>query len=182
MSKIGKLPVNIPEGVKVDLKDSEISVTGPKGTLSRTLRKEVGVRLDGSSIVVTRSSDGRVHRSMHGLTRALIQNMVDGVTEGFIRTLEMVGVGYRAEMKGRLLELSLGFSHAVVFRPPEGITITVEHRENKIHVSGIDKQLVGQTAATIRSFRPPEPYKGKGIRYLDETVRRKAGKAAGGAK
>jgi large subunit ribosomal protein L6 len=179
MSKVGKMPVKIPKGIKIDVNDAGISVTGPKGTLSRPLRREVSVKVEDDSIVVSRASDQRFHRSLHGLTRALIQNMVTGVSEGFKRELEMVGIGYRAEMKGPVMELNVGYSHLILFRPPEGVSIEVMHRENKIVVSGIDKQLVGQTAAEIRSFRPPEPYKGKGIRYVGEMVRRKAGKAAG---
>jgi large subunit ribosomal protein L6 len=179
MSKVGKLPVKIPTGIKIDIDTAGISVTGPKGTLTQPLRNEINVKVEDDTVVVSRSSDQRFHRSLHGLTRALIQNMVTGVSEGFTRELEMVGIGYRAEMKGNVLELNLGYSHPVVFRPPEGVAIEVLHRENKIVVSGIDKQLVGQTAAKIRSFRPPEPYKGKGIRYFGETVRRKAGKTAG---
>ncbi|UCD93555.1 MAG: 50S ribosomal protein L6 [Candidatus Zixiibacteriota bacterium] len=179
MSKVGKLPVKIPKGIKVDIDETGISVAGPKGTLSQPLRSEINVRVEDDAVVVSRSSEQRFHRSLHGLTRALIQNMVTGVSEGFARELEMVGIGYRAEMKGKVLELNLGYSHPVVFRPPEGVAIEVLHRENKIVVTGIDKQLVGQTAAKIRSFRPPEPYKGKGIRYFGEVVRRKAGKAAG---
>lgn len=180
MSKVGKLPVIIPKGVKVDLGDSRISVNGPKGSLNRVLHEKVNVKIEGDSIVVTRPSDIKSHRSLHGLTRALIQNMVTGVTDGFTKTLELVGVGYRAEVKDKLLELNIGKSHPILLRPPEGISISVERKGNKILVSGIDKQLVGQTAATIRKFRPPEPYKGKGIKYIDEVIRRKAGKAAGG--
>jgi len=179
MSKIGKLPVNIPGGVKVDIKDSQINITGPKGVLSKNLHRDIIVKIDGDSIIVNRPSDNKLHRSLHGLTRALIHNMVTGVTDGYVKTLKMIGVGYRAEIKGKLLELRLGFSHPILFRAPEGIEISVNQKESTIQVSGTSKQLVGQTAATIRSFRPPEPYKGKGIRYIDEIVRRKAGKAAG---
>jgi large subunit ribosomal protein L6 len=179
MSKIGKLPVNIPVGVKVDLKDSQINITGPKGVFSQSLHRDIIVKIDGDSIIVARPSDNKLHRSLHGLTRALIQNMVTGVTDGYTKMLKIIGVGYRAEIKGKLLELRLGFSHPILFRAPEGIEIKVNPKENTIQVSGVSKQLVGQTAAAIRSFRPPEPYKGKGIRYIDEMVRRKAGKAAG---
>jgi len=181
MSKIGKLPVKIPSGVKVELKDSDINVTGPKGSLSRTLHKEINVAVENDSIVVTRPSDNRLHRSLHGLTRALIQNMVTGVTEGYTRTLIMVGIGYRAEMTGKLLTMYLGYSHPIVFRPPDGVNIEVRPKESKVIVTGIDKELVGSAAAQIRSFRPPEPYKGKGVKYEDEQIRRKAGKAAAGA-
>ncbi len=178
MSKIGKMPIPIPDGVKVDARDTEVTVTGPKGTLTQAKNKDIGIEIEDNQIIVTRPSDHRTHRSLHGLTRALIQNMVTGVTEGYTMTLEMVGIGYRAEAKGKVLELFLGYSHSIVFRPPEGVEFQVIPKESKIIVSGIDKQMVGQAAATIRGFRPPEPYKGKGIRYLGEQVRRKAGKAA----
>jgi large subunit ribosomal protein L6 len=179
MSKVGKLPVAIPKGVKVDLKDALINVTGPKGSLSQDLHKDIIVKIEDESIMVTRPSDNKLHRSLHGLTRILIRNMVAGVTDGYSKTLKMVGVGYRAEINGKLLILHLGFSHPILFRPPEGINIEANQKESTIMVSGIDKQMVGQAAATIRAFRPPEPYKGKGIRYIDEQVRRKAGKAVG---
>jgi len=179
MSKVGKLPVAIPKGVKVDLKDSHINVTGPKGTLEQDLHKDMIVKVEDESVVVTRPTDNKQHRSLHGLTRVLIQNMVTGVTEGYSITLQLVGVGYRSEKQGKLLVLHLGFSHPILFRPPEGVGIDVNPKENTITISGLDKQMVGQSAATIRKFRPPEPYKGKGIRYIDEQVRRKAGKAVG---
>ncbi len=179
MSKVGKLPVAIPKGVKVDLKDNRIDITGPKGTLSQDLHKDMIIKVEGEEIVVTRPSDNKQHRSLHGLTRVLIQNMVTGVTKGYSITLQLVGVGYRSEKQGKLLVLSLGFSHPILFRPPEGVEIDVNPKENTITVSGIDKQMVGQSAALIRRFRPPEPYKGKGVRYIDEQVRRKAGKAVG---
>ena len=179
MSKVGKLPVVIPKGVKVDLKKAQINVTGPKGTLSQELHKDMIVKVEGESVVVARPSDNKQHRSLHGLTRVLIQNMVVGVTDGYSKTLQLIGVGYRAELKGKLLMLYLGYSPPILFRPPEGIDIKVNPKENTITISGIDKQMVGQSAAMIRKFRPPEPYKGKGIRYIDEVVRRKAGKAVG---
>jgi large subunit ribosomal protein L6 len=179
MSKVGKLPVAIPKGVKVELKDNRIDVTGPKGTLSQDLHKDMIIKVEGEEIVVTRPSDNKQHRSLHGLTRVLIQNMVTGVTQGYSITLQLVGVGYRSEKQGKLLVLNLGFSHPILFRPPEGVEIDVNPKENTITVSGIDKQMVGQSAALIRRFRPPEPYKGKGVRYLNEQVRRKAGKAVG---
>jgi len=182
MSKVGRLPVKIPDGVKIDLQDSKIIASGPKGTLEQDIHKDIEVKVENGSIVVSRPTDNRLHRSLHGLTRALIQNMVTGVTSGFEKTLEMVGIGYRAELKGKLLELNLGYSHSILLRPPEGVDIQVVPKENKIKVLGIDKQLVGLTAAKIRSFKPPEPFKGKGVRYLNESVRRKAGKAAGGGK
>lgn len=179
MSKIGKLPVKIPEGVKIDLSDSAIAVSGPKGKLTQAIRKEINVNVEDDAVIVTRSSNQKFHKSLHGLTRALIQNMVTGVTEGFKIELQMVGIGYRAEMKGKVLELNVGYSHPVLLRPPEGISLEVLFKESKIIVTGADKQLVGQTAAAIRSVRPPEPFKGKGIKYVDEMIRRKAGKAAG---
>ena len=181
MSKIGKKPVIVPSGVKVDIKGAQIKITGPKGNLSRQIHKDMNVALENDKIVVTRPSDNKKHRSLHGLTRALIQNMVTGVTDGFKITLEINGIGYRAEMKGKLLELQLGFSHAIMFRAAEGVNLEVVPKINKIVVSGINKELVGAAAAEIRSLRPPEPYKGKGIKYDFETIRRKAGKAAVGA-
>jgi len=179
MSKIGKMPVKIPKGVKVQLSDGAIDVSGPNGKLNQAIHEAVEVKVAENEVVITRQTDQKLHRSLHGLTRALIQNMVTGVSEGFKIELEMIGVGYRAEMKGKVLELSLGFSHPIVLRAPEELKLEVFPKLNKIVVSGADKQLVGQTAAQIRSFRPPEPYKGKGIRYVGEMVRRKAGKAAG---
>jgi len=179
MSKIGKLPVKIPKGVKVALADAMIEVTGPKGKLTQPIHKDIGVKVENDSIIVTRPSDLKPHKSLHGLTRALIQNMMIGVTEGYTLELQIVGVGYRAELKGKLLELNLGYSHPIVLRPPDGILLNVIPKENRIIITGIDKQLVGQTTAAIRAFRPPEPYKGKGIKYVGEMIRRKAGKAAG---
>jgi large subunit ribosomal protein L6 len=179
MSKIGKLPVPIPKGVKVERKDNTLTATGPKGTLSVDIHPEMNVEIQEKEIVVTRPSDHRNHRSLHGLTRTLVNNLVSGVNEGYTRTLEIVGVGYRAEMKGSVLEVNVGYSHPIYLRPAEGIKIEVPPKDNKIIVSGADKQLVGMTAAEIRSFRPPEPYKGKGIKYIDEVIHRKAGKTAG---
>ncbi|UCD16250.1 MAG: 50S ribosomal protein L6 [Candidatus Zixiibacteriota bacterium] len=179
MSKIGKLPVVIPDGVKVAYQDSQITVTGPKGTLSLNVHPDMVIEIRDSQVVVTRPSDHREHRSLHGLTRSLIQNMVTGVTDGYKITLELVGIGYRAELKGPLLEVNVGYSHPLLMRPPDDISLEVLPKEGKIIVSGIDKQLVGMTAAKIRSFRPPEPYKGKGIKYSDEVIHRKAGKTAG---
>jgi len=182
MSKIGKMPVDIPGGVKVDLKEGRMTVKGPKGELCLDLHPAMNIDVQEQQVVVTRPSDHREHRSLHGLTRTLIQNMVTGVSSGFSKTLEMVGVGYRAEVKGPLLEVHVGYSHPLIMRPPDGVELQVIPKENKIIVSGIDKQLVGMTAAKIRSFRPPEPYKGKGIKYSDEQIRRKAGKTAGAGK
>ena len=176
MSRVGKLPVPVPEGVKIDLKDSHLKVTGPKGTLERDFDPCITVHVGEGEILVTRSTDQREHRAKHGLTRALINNMVLGTTQGFEKILEIQGVGYRASMQGKNLNLALGFSHPVTVEPPEGIELTVEGT-NVIKVTGIDKQQVGQVAAQIRAWRKPEPYKGKGIRYRNEYVRRKAGKA-----
>lgn len=180
MSKVGKLPVPVPDGVKLEMKDGSLKATGPKGTLTVNCHPEMNVELKDNEIVVTRPSDHRTHRSLHGLTRTLINNAIVGVNEGYTKTLEIIGVGYRAEMKGALLEVNVGYSHPIYLRPADGINIEVPKKENKIIISGVDKQLVGMTAAQIRSFRPPEPYKGKGIKYIDEVIRRKAGKAAGG--
>ena len=179
MSKIGRLPIKIPAGVKVEIKNSTISITGPKGTLTHNGHPDIGVKFEEDIITVSRPSDQRLHRALHGLTRALLNNMVVGVTQGYEKILEMVGVGYRAELNGKLLILNLGYSHPIVMRPPDGVAIKVEPKENKIFVSGIDKQLVGMTASQIRRMRPPEPYKGKGIKYSYEIIHRKAGKTAG---
>ena len=179
MSRIGKMPVTIPAKTKVDLAGHKITVTGPKGSLSRELHHEMTTKLDGSHVTVTRPTDLKRHKALHGLTRALIQNMVLGVSEGYTKQLQIIGVGFRAETKSKALVLYLGYSHPIIFVPPTGVTTTVEPKENKITVEGIDKELVGQTAAKIRSFRKPEPYKGKGILYVGELVRQKAGKTAG---
>ncbi len=176
MSRIGKAPIAVPSGVTVTLDGQSISVKGPKGELSRTYSELISVRQDGEELVVERSGDDRDSRAQHGLVRSLIQNMVTGVTQGFQKDLEIVGVGYRAQAKGQGLELSLGFSHPVVVDAPDGISFNVP-QPTRIEVHGIDKQLVGQVAANIREWRKPEPYKGKGVRYADEHVRRKAGKA-----
>ena len=176
MSRIGKAPIAVPSGVTVTLDGQSISVKGPKGELSRTYSELISVRQDGEELVVERSGDDRDARAQHGLVRSLIQNMVTGVTQGFQKDLEIVGVGYRAQAKGQGLELSLGFSHPVVVDAPDGISFNVP-APTRIEVHGIDKQLVGQVAANIREWRKPEPYKGKGVRYADEHVRRKAGKA-----
>ncbi len=179
MSRVGKAPVVVPDKTNVEINGSHIKVTGPKGTLERDIHPDITAALDGSQIVVTRPSDQKKHRALHGLTRALIANMVEGVSKGFTRELLIVGVGYRAEMKGRHLIAYLGYSHPIVFTPPEGVAIEVPPKQGKIIISGMDKEMVGQAAAKIRSFRKPEPYKGKGIRYSDEQVRTKAGKTAG---
>jgi large subunit ribosomal protein L6 len=179
MSRIGKMPVPIPDKTEVEIKGSDITVKGPKGTLTRELHPAMQIDVEEREILVKRPSDSKVHRALHGLTRALINNMVVGVTKGYKRELLMVGVGYRAEVKERSLVLYLGYSHPIIFVPPEGVYVTVMPKESKIIVEGIDKELVGQTASKIRSFRKPEPYKGKGVRYIDEQVRIKAGKTAG---
>ena len=176
MSRIGKLPVAVPSGVNVTLGESEVVVKGPKGELRQDiLTQVVGVKLEDGKVIVERKGDGKPHRSAHGLTRTLISNMVEGVSKGFRKSLEIQGVGYRAAKAGEKLNLSLGYSHPVVFEAPKGITLSVEGT-NKIHVEGIDKQQVGQVAAKIRGLRPPEPYKGKGVRYAGEQIRRKVGK------
>ena len=176
MSRIGKLPVAIPAGVDVKLEEGNvITVKGPKGTLTRKLVDDLEVKVEGAEVIVTRPSDLKRYKSLHGLTRTLIANMVEGVTNGYSKVLEINGVGYRAAKAGNKLTLTLGYSHPVEMVDPEGITTTVENN-NKITVSGIDKEKVGQFAAEIRTKRPPEPYKGKGIKYTTETIRRKVGK------
>lgn len=178
MSRIGKEPVRIPDGVAVTLEDRILRVSGPKGTLTQRIHPDIRVTVDDGKIVVTRPDDEREHRALHGLFRSLIANMITGVTEGYQRRLEIVGVGYRAAKRDEGLTLQLGYSHTVDFPAPEGITFDVP-TPTRITVSGADKQQVGQVAANIRKLRKPEPYKGKGIRYEGEQVRRKSGKAAG---
>jgi len=175
MSRIGKQPIEIPGGVKVSLDDQKLTVTGPKGTLSRAILDNVSVAITDKALTVSRVDESIKARAMHGLTRTLISNMVTGVTKGFERALEINGVGYRAEMKGDTLNLSLGYSHPINFQLPAGITVEVD-KMTKLLVKGIDRELVGQTAAKIREFRSPEPYKGKGVKYADEKILRKAGK------
>ena len=177
MSRIGKLPVAIPGGVTVDYSEPVLKVKGPRGELTLDVHPAMTVHVREGEVVVRRPSDGRTHRSLHGLTRALIANMVHGVTAGYSKTLEIVGVGYRAQKKGSELVLSLGYSHTIDYPEPEGITLECP-RQDVVVVHGIDKQKVGQVAAEIRSFRPPEPYKGKGVRYQGEQIRRKVGKTA----
>ena len=177
MSRIGKKPVQIPAGVEVAVNGKNITVKGKKGELALDFYEKLDVAVEGDEILVTRQDDERDSRARHGLTRALVQNMVIGVSEGYKKELELVGVGYRVQQKGKQLELSLGFSHPVFAEQPEGITFEVPDNTH-IVISGIDKQKVGQVAAELRNLRPPEPYKGKGIRYKDENVRRKLGKAA----
>ncbi len=178
MSRIGNLPITLPKGVSVDIKGTTVTVKGPKGTLSQTFNADMGVALDDGIVTVSRPSDQKHHKSLHGLTRALIGNMVTGVSDGFEKKLSIEGVGYRAEMSGKTLVLNVGYSHPVNIEPPTTDTsFVVEDRGKSITVTGIDKQVVGEISALIRKQRPPEPYKGKGIRYLGEYVRRKAGKA-----
>ncbi|PLY01137.1 MAG: 50S ribosomal protein L6 [Desulfuromonas sp.] len=177
MSRIGKKPIEIPGGVKVALADNEINVQGPKGNLKKNIPAGVAVEVDTDQIRVLPPENPRETTAMQGLTRTIIANMVDGVTEGFKKTLEIKGVGYRAEMKGKILNLALGYSHPIEYPLPEGISAEVDPKANTVVVEGIDKELVGATAAKIRSFREPEPYKGKGIKYIDERIVRKAGKA-----
>lgn len=178
MSRIGKLPIEVPKGVEVRQADRTITVKGPKGELSLDVHPDMKVVLDDAEIRVERPTDAKPHRALHGLTRALVANMVTGVTQGFSRTLEIVGVGYRAEQKGGGITLNLGFSHPIEYKPVAGVKIECPNPTTVV-VTGADKQRVGQTAAEIRGFRPPEPYKGKGIRYQGEHIRRKAGKTAG---
>ncbi len=180
MSRIGKVPVNIPDGVKVAIDGQTVSVTGPKGSLSIELKPEIEAVVDGSTVVVKKKGESRAARELYGLSRTLIANMVDGVSKGFEKKLEIIGVGYRAAVQGKVLNLSLGFSHPVLYDLPEGISVNVEN-QTQVTISGIDKQLVGQVAAEIRAFRKPEPYKGKGVKYADEVIKRKAGKAGKGA-
>lgn len=176
MSRIGKLPVAIPSGVEITIGEANlITVKGPKGTLTRKLVDDMNIAVEDNQVVVTRPSDLKRHRALHGLTRTLIANMVEGVTKGYEKVLEINGVGYRAAKSGKKLTLTLGYSHPVEMMDPEGIE-TVLEGQNKITVKGIDKEKVGQFAAEIRTKRPPEPYKGKGIKYADETIRRKVGK------
>lgn len=178
MSRIGKLPVAIPAGVKCELNGSHLKITGPKGTLEQNFRPEVNIAIVEEGILVTRPNEIKEVRAFHGLTRALIASMVEGVSQGFERVLQIEGVGYRAALQGKNLSLSVGHSHPVVIEPPAGIAFAVDGTQT-IKVNGIDKQLVGQTAANIRRKRPPEPYKGKGIRLSTEVVRRKEGKSGG---
>jgi large subunit ribosomal protein L6 len=176
MSRIGRLPIPIPEGVQVDIQGQQITVKGPKGTLSLAAHPAVQVQVEERHVVCRRSTDQKFHKALHGLTRSLLHNMVEGVVKGFERKLELVGVGYRASMLGPTnLNLSLGYSHPIVYPVPQGIKIEVKD-QTQVTVSGIDKQLVGAVAAKIRGFRPPEPYKGKGVKYAEERIRRKAGK------
>jgi len=176
MSRIGRLPIDIPSGVTVTVDGSAVSVKGPKGELSLTVASPIQVELQENQVLVTRPDDERASRSLHGLTRTLIANQIIGVTEGYSKGLEIVGTGYRVQSKGGSVEFALGYSHPITFDPPAGITFEVEGN-NRLTVKGIDKQAVGEVAANIRKLRKPEPYKGKGVRYAGEVVRRKAGKS-----
>jgi len=176
VSRIGRQPIALPSSVQVQIEGSNVIVKGPKGELARDVHPDIRVHLDEGKISVTRSSDLPYHRALHGLTRALLANMVTGVSTGYSKTLELLGVGYRAQQMGQNIQIAVGYSHPVDVKAPQGITLEVEGT-SKIHIRGVDKELVGQTAAEIRGIRPPEPYKGKGIRYEGEHVRRKAGKA-----
>jgi len=176
MSRIGKLPVAIPKGVTVAVAGQQVTVKGPKGELRRNLHADLGVKVEGETVVVTRPSDEPRHKSLHGLSRTLIANMVEGVTKGYSKQLEITGVGYKAEPKPYGLVLSLGYSHQIEYKSPAGIKLTAP-QPTQVVIEGADKEVVGQVAAELRSLRPPEPYKGKGIKYAGEVIRRKAGKA-----
>ena len=177
MSRVGKKPIEIPKGVTVSQKDNLVNIKGPKGELQQQIHANISIEVKDNEVLVSRPDDTKENKSLHGLTRALIQNMVTGVDATYKKTLDIVGVGYRAELKGKNLLLNLGYSHPIYFIPPEGVKIETP-TQTQIIVTGIDKQIVGQVAAKIRSFREPEPYKGKGIKYSDEHIRRKAGKTA----
>ena len=177
MSRIGKKPIPMPEKVTVDIDGQNLTVKGPKGELKMSVHPDITVTLEDGNLLVTRPSDARQHRALHGLTRALVSNLVTGVSDGFVKSLIVEGVGYSGEIRGQDLVMRLGFSHEVVVNPPDNITFEVEGRNpTTVRVRGIDKQVVGQVAANIRKLRPPEPYLGKGVRYSDEVIRRKAGK------
>ena len=178
MSRIGKLPVTIPAGVTVTLQGNTVHVKGPKGELSRTINPELTIAIDGSTLTVTRPSDEAKHKSLHGLSRTLIANMVEGVSKGYAKQLEITGVGFKAEAKPFGLQLALGFSHQIQYKAPAGIKLSAP-QPTQVVIEGVDKEKVGQVAAEIRLLRPPEPYKGKGIKYAGEIIRRKAGKAGG---
>ena len=176
MSRIGRLPITVPSGVDVTIDGRQVTVKGPKGTLSRALHPDMTISREDGTLVVTRPTEQKTHKQLHGLTRTLVNNMVVGVTDGYRKGLEITGVGYRAALSGKKLQLNLGYSHQIEIDPPEGITFEVEN-PTRLAVVGIDKELVGQIAAKVRATRKPEPYKGKGVRYAGEYIRRKAGKA-----
>ncbi len=175
MSRIGKIPIKIPEKVTVEVQDHAVTVKGPKGTLSMSAHPAITVQVKDKQVLCARPSDEKFHKALHGLTRSLIANMVEGVTKGFERKLDLVGVGYRASLLGKNVNIALGYSHPILFPVPAGVKIDIKD-QTQVTVSGIDKQLVGAVAAKLRSFRPPEPYKGKGVKYAEERIRRKAGK------
>lgn len=177
MSRIGRMPVAVPAGVKVDIQGTNVHVKGPKGEMERSFSPSIGISMEDGTVIVQRSSDAPTHRALHGTTRALVSNMITGVSSGFEKVLEIDGVGYRAEMQGANLVLYVGYSHPVTIEPPTGISFEVETKIRQIKVRGFDKEQIGQVAADIRKIRPPEPYKGKGIRYQGEKIRRKAGKS-----
>jgi large subunit ribosomal protein L6 len=177
MSRIGRLPVILPQGVEITIDGSKVHVKGPKGEMQQSFPPSMQISIKEGVLEVSRATDGRTDRSLHGMTRALINNMVVGVSSGFERVLEVNGVGYRAEIQGQNLVLHVGYSHPVVIEPPEGISFEADMKTRQVKIKGYDKQMVGQVAADIRKVRPPEPYQGKGIKYLEEKIRRKAGKA-----
>lgn len=179
MSRIGRAPITVPAGVEVTINGSTVTAKGPKGTLTKTMHSNMAIAMEGNEITVTRPNDAKENRSLHGLTRTLIANMIEGVANGYKKELEINGIGYRAELKGKDLFMKIGFSHDILMTPPEGVTVEVPSA-NKVIISGADKQVVGQFAAEVREKRPPEPYKGKGIKYVDEYIRRKEGKAGKG--
>jgi large subunit ribosomal protein L6 len=178
MSRIGKLPITVPKNVTVSVDGSTVTVKGPKGELKKTFHEDLAIALDGSTLTVSRPSDENRHKALHGLTRTLLANMVEGVTTGYAKTLEISGVGYKAEPQGNGLKFALGYSHVIEFKAPSGIKLTAPN-PTTVQIEGADKEIVGQVAAEIRGLRPPEPYKGKGIKYAGEIIRRKAGKAGG---
>lgn len=180
MSRIGRMPITVPQNVEIKIDGTQVSVRGPKGNMTREFHPEMEISRENGDLVVKRPSDAPHHRALHGMTRSLLNNMVVGVSSGYERVLEINGVGYRADMNGKQLVLYVGYSHPVTVEPPEGISFEVETRTRQIKVLGFDKELVGQIAANIRKVRPPEPYKGKGIKYLEEKIRRKAGKTGKG--
>jgi large subunit ribosomal protein L6 len=182
VSRVGRMPVVIPSGVQVDINGTHVGVKGPKGELKRAFSPSIGIAMDNGQIVITRNSDQPAERALHGTTRAVLANMIHGVSTGFERVLEIEGVGYRAEMNGQKLILYMGYSHPVEIEPPAGISFDVDAKARQVFVRGFDKELVGQIAANVRNVRPPEPYHGKGLHYLGEKIRRKAGKAGKAAK
>ncbi len=182
MSRVGRMPVAVPAGVHVDINGTNVGVKGPKGEMKRTFSPMIGIAMENGQIMITRKSDHPAERALHGTTRAVLANMIHGVSTGFEKVLEIDGVGYRAEMNGKNLVLYMGFSHPVVVEPPAGISYDVDQKTRQVFVRGFDKEQVGQVAANIRNVRPPEPYHGKGLHYLGERIRRKAGKAGKAAK